>query len=301
MGCSEDSKEGKYDFFDKILEYIKKADNAKIDSISGVDYSCCNSFSSIMKSKLKTEENAKSICKQFIKLHKSLTHIEEQSNDHNYKKDSSFLNYWVNTVIRENRTYDQYCIHDFTHDMENHCMISLTVYDLSELVYDIKGDDFNKINILYNLYVNYDKLKNGLSTLSEENKSSLLPYSNECNKLYRKAETMHNDQKTTFYEKLTKFTSEYKELYPEFEEKENKFSIYFKRLSDNPNNIITTSVFGSLVGLIPFMGILYKFTPMGQFFRSKNKKFTEEYSNNDENQISIHQERYNIKYHSVAE
>ncbi|KMZ96429.1 hypothetical protein PVNG_06137 [Plasmodium vivax North Korean] len=160
--------------------------------------------------------------------------------------------------ISANRPNDPNCVQKFSNQMENYCNNIFSIYELSDLLYDIKVDDFNKINILYHLYVNYDKLKKGLSTLSEENKSSLLPHSNECNKLYKKSETMHNDQDTIFNQKLTKFTSLYKDLYPTFVVKEKEFNIYFKRLSDNPNNIITTSVFGSLVGLIPFMGILYK-------------------------------------------
>ncbi|VUZ99662.1 PIR protein [Plasmodium vivax] len=300
MGRSEDPKE--YVFFDSIHEYIKKADSAKSDFRSDYDYSCCDSFSIMWKSELKKEENIKTICKQLINLYKSLSNIKGQSKVHpDYKKDSSFLNYWVNMKISQNKKKHNACVNSFSNQMENHCFSIFSINELSDLLYVIKEEDFNKIDILYNLYVNYDNVKSNIDDLSESNKTSLLPYSNECYDTYKIAETMLNDQDTTFNEKLTKFTSDYIKLYPKFEEKEKEFNIYFKRLSDKQINIITTSVFGSLVGLIPFMGILYKFTPMGQLFRSKNKKFTEEYSNNDDDQMNLHQERYNIKYHSVGE
>lgn len=301
MGCYEDPKEGNYEFFDKVLEYIKKANEAESDHTPDKDYSCCDSFSKIWKSEVKKEENVKTICKQFIKLYKSLSDIKCKSIDGSkYTKDCAFLNYWVNMIIREYRTNNNNCANNFSNQMESHCYnIFFQLNILSDLLYDIKEDDFNKIDILYNLYVNYDNLKSTINDYSDSNKLSV-SYSDNCYYTYKIAESMHNDQDNTFNEKLTKFTSEYQEIYSTFAEKEKKFNIYFKRLSDKQNNIITTSVLGSLVGFIPFMGILYKFTPMGQIFRSKNKKFTKEYSNNYDNSISLHQERYNVKYDSVA-
>ncbi|CAI7724011.1 PIR protein [Plasmodium vivax] len=301
MGRSEDPKE--YVFFDSIHEYIKKADSAKSDFRSDYDYSCCDSFSIMWKSELKKEENIKTICKQLINLYKSLSNIKGQSKVHpDYKKDSSFLNYWVNMIISEYRHNDQNCVHNFTNLMEDHCMTTFSkLNELSELLYDIKGDEFNKINILFNLYENYYKLQSSLSTLTETNKTSLLPYSNECYDKCKIFENIHNGPNTIFYQKLTEFKSSYEQLYSIFEQKEEEFNIYFKRLSDKQINIITTSVLGSLAVFIPFLGILYKFTPMGQLFRSKNKTFPIEYSNNDDEQMSVHQDRYIIKYHSVAE
>ncbi|CAG9479584.1 unnamed protein product [Plasmodium vivax] len=317
MGCSEDPKDGNYEFFDKVLDYIDKADNAKIDSISGVDYSCCNSFSSIMKSKLKTEENAKSICKQFIKLHKSLTHIEEQSNDHNYKKDSSFLNYWVNTVIRENRTYDKNCAHDFSDLMESHCEKIFSINVLSNLLYDIKDDELNKINILYSLYEKYSKLKIIIDSKSEQNKQEILALSNQCCTDYNKARYIcnidnNNSNNSIFCTKLSKFITIHDELDSKLVGPGYDFSDYFIKLSKCPNTkIITSAVTGTVVGLIPLIGVLYKFTPMGQLFKSKIGILNKDISNNDEEiikmslmeqeneQLKFQKGTYNIKYQSV--
>ncbi|KNA01693.1 hypothetical protein PVNG_04719 [Plasmodium vivax North Korean] len=272
MPCSKDPEAGsklinynlpinlQYVFFDNIIEYVGKAESAENVPNSDEGYSGCESFSHMWKSKLKTKDNAKSICKQFIKLYNSLSHIKSRSIDNtDYKKDRSFLNYWVNMIINENRPYNNTCVNYFSDEMENHCHdIFYTVNILSNLLYDIKGGDFKKINILYNLYVNYDKIKSNIDSLSENNKTSLLPHSDKCYDMYKIAETMNNAKDPVFYEKLKDFTSLYEQLYPTFEQKEKQFNIYFKRLSDVPNNIITTSVLGSFVVLIPFMGILYK-------------------------------------------
>ncbi|VVA00252.1 PIR protein, partial [Plasmodium vivax] len=257
MECSEDSREGNYVFFDNIESYIKYAEEAENTKIEGKVDKECGQFSKDWRSMFKTEEIAKNTCGHFMNLYKKFPSLKD-NNDPNYEKDYSFLNYWINMKIYINKNNENTCVQSFYRNIDAYVDQILTDYTSIVELYDIIKDDFNKINILYILYKNYYKLKSGLSTILETNKTSLLPYSNECYDTYKIAETMLNDQDTTFNEKLTKFTSDYIKLYPKFEEKEKEFNIYFKRLSDKQINIITTSVFGSLVGLIPFMGILYK-------------------------------------------
>ncbi|VUZ93222.1 PIR protein [Plasmodium vivax] len=66
---------------------------------------------------------------------------------------------------------------------------------------------------------------------------------------------------------------------------------------------------GSAVGIIPLLGILYKFTPIGQMFKSPQSKLPKGHSNNideimktsllnyENEQLNFNQEKYNIEYH----
>ncbi|KMZ76590.1 hypothetical protein PVIIG_05973, partial [Plasmodium vivax India VII] len=108
------------------------------------------------------------------------------------------------------------------------------------------------------------------------------------------------------------FKSKYDKLDENVVEKGSDVYDYFIKLSECPNNkIVTTAVTGTVVGLIPLLGVLYKFTPMGQMFRSKMGILNNNISNNDEDMTNMslmeqeneplrfQQGSYNIKYQSL--
>ncbi|KMZ83303.1 hypothetical protein PVBG_06150 [Plasmodium vivax Brazil I] len=142
-----------YFFFDNVLQYIEKADNAKIDLTSDGAYSCCESFYNLWNSKLNTEENAKTICKQFIKLYKSLPHIKGLSNnDLACKKDCGFFNYWLNFKLYNNVINNDICVFTFYNELESHCSEELQ-HSLSKCkMCNIMKDELDNMTILYNLY-----------------------------------------------------------------------------------------------------------------------------------------------------
>ncbi|CAG9474714.1 unnamed protein product [Plasmodium vivax] len=52
--------------------------------------------------------------------------------------------------------------------------------------------------------------------------------------------------------------------------------------SDNPIRFNTTSVVSAMAGIPPFLALIYKFTPVGTMFRSKNKKSINAFNHLDE-------------------
>ncbi|KMZ76819.1 hypothetical protein PVIIG_05695 [Plasmodium vivax India VII] len=260
MECSEDLEEGNYFFFDNVLQYIEKADNAKIDLTSDGAYSCCESFYNLWNSKLNTEENAKTICKQFIKLYKSLPHIKGLSNnDLACKKDCGFFNYWLNFKLYNNVINNDICVFTFYNELESHCSEELQ-HSLSKCkMCNIMKDELDNMTILYNLHNKRNEINTIINLQRDLERSKLNELSSECSTKYKKGLAMCHNKDDKFCELLENFKKKYEELYPTVETKGHDYSKYFKRLSGDENiNMISTAVIGSAVVLIPLLGILYK-------------------------------------------
>ncbi|VVA00378.1 PIR protein, partial [Plasmodium vivax] len=184
-------------------------------------------------------------------------------------------------------------------------------------IYDINKDDLYRMNILYNLYDKYIKLKNIIEDTSEPNKQSLLNLSTACCPHYIKAGYIcnpgnNNNNSSKFCKELNTFKSKYDDIYQKIVQKGADYSNNFIKLEECSNpKIITTAVTGSIIGLIPLLGVLYKFTPMGQVLRSKMGILNNDISKNDEEMTNIslmeqeneslnfQQGTYNIKYQSL--
>ncbi|SCA59628.1 Plasmodium vivax Vir protein, putative [Plasmodium vivax] len=316
--CSTRSRDEEiYEFFENVVDYIKKAKSAESTSELSETESGCNSFMQNFKSKFKVEETAKIICKQLIKLYKSLDSLKNKSvAEKNFKNECRFFNYWVNFKISKSVINESNGIPYIFNGIESQFYsVFYNTLDLGA-IYDINKHDLHKINILYNLYDNYSELKSIIETMFDGSKRSLLPFSTECCTNYIQAKYLCNDENkdnnTKFCDKLEDFNKKYDELYKTFDGKRSEFSNNLIKLQECPNTkIITTAVTGTVVGLIPLLGGLYKFTPMGQVIRSKIGIINNDISNNDkeitkmslmeqENEpLRFKQGTYNIKYQSL--
>ncbi|KMZ76775.1 hypothetical protein PVIIG_05887 [Plasmodium vivax India VII] len=262
-----------YEFFDDVEYYIKIAKNAegnvelsKPDCIAALSAfeGKCDSFVKSSRTYITDEIGAKRICEQFIKLYYSLKDNNKCINkgDFDYNKCSKFLNYWINFKLRKSiKNGDStFC------NVYGHLDGQLTGNEKYNIylgfIDDIDKDDLYKMNILYNLYVNYSELKTIINTTPQQLKRSLLPFSTECCTYYIQAKYICNDdnnKESMFCQKLKSFKSKYNDLYNKFDGKRSQFSDNLLKLEECPNNkIITTAVTGSIIGLIPLLGILYK-------------------------------------------
>ncbi|CAG9480911.1 unnamed protein product [Plasmodium vivax] len=311
MTCQQIPKEESYEFFENIEEYIKTAKSAENTVGLSIGESGCNSFMTSFGSLFTVNTTAKIICKQFIKLYNSLTALKCNSNSNtNYKKCRDFLNYWVNFKLIEAMKNKENSVSN----VYDHLEAEITGTDFSTnlvCIQDINKEILKKMNILYSLYEKYIDLRTILNDESNVNTAKTLSYSNECVNNYNKAISMCKGKKNKFFEELEKYKKKYETLYELVEKRRSDYYTSFVRLTNDNNNIVTTSVLGTTVGLVPLFGLLYKFTPIGQLFNLKSRTLTKEYSNNgkerknnplmdyENEQMNLEQERYNIKYHSV--
>ncbi|SCA83564.1 Plasmodium vivax Vir protein, putative [Plasmodium vivax] len=311
MACSTRIENDSYDFFDNIDKYIRHSDDAMNDE-SLIDSSDdCNSFS--IQNTKKNTVIGKKICEEFIKLFNLLPNVKIQNKDDpKYRNDWNFLSYWLNSKLNKSVLNGTICPNDFYEGMEHQCFKTLSFTYSSNLIHMINNDDLDKMNKLYNLYVKYSKLYNVLSTKSKEELEESLDRSDDCFQDYINARYLCLDNNTKYCVKLKKFRTSYENLFTIAKQKGYDFSKNFKHLPENVyNNIMSTALLGTSIGLVPLFGILYKFTPIGQLFNPKSRTLTKEYSNNgmekknnplmgyENEQLNLEQERYNIKYHSV--
>ncbi|VVA00108.1 PIR protein [Plasmodium vivax] len=282
-----------YLFFDDIVNYISKAQNAEKTGAELKESTGCKSFYETWGSRLKNRESAKTLCGQFLKLCDSLPYLKKPSQEeHNYKKECSFLNYWVNFHIGKSINFESSCVKTIYDALESAVFNDLQYQLPTEPIYDVEKDELDKMNILYNLYENYNKL-NAIDYKNEvQDKKQLLTHSTASCADYIKVSYICNgdNEKNNpkFCDKLNTFKSKHDALYKDVVAKGSDFSDYFIELSKCPNTkIITTAVTGSIVGLIPLLGVLYKFTPMGQVFRSKIGIMNNDISDNNEEMTNL--------------
>ncbi|SCA60867.1 hypothetical protein PVC01_000135300 [Plasmodium vivax] len=313
----QSEKKKLYDFFENISRYI--INGKSIEDIIDMDksYTYCNSFTTMWGKKLGNKEIAENICYRFISLYKYLSGGKNNyTDDTNYIKDCGFLNYWVNWKIHKGEFKEDTSVSDFYEYMDSH-VLHYYHYELSkDLIYDIDKEELNNMNKLFNLYEKYTKLNDIIDDETGINKQSLFSVSTECCTDYIKASNIcnpdNNNIKSKFCEKLTDFKSKYGKLYDEVFGKGPHFSDYFIRLSECGNTkIMSNTLLGSMVGIIPLFGILYKFTPVGQMFKSNIGILNNDFSNNDIEmtkislidqeceQSTFQQGTYNIKYQSL--
>ncbi|SCA83574.1 VIR protein [Plasmodium vivax] len=313
MGCDPTISDESYKFFEDIDGYIEKSNAVENTDIDPEYFSACTSFSKNWETKLKNKETAKRICGKYIKLYESLYYLKNNLKTHsNYKIDCRFLNYWINSKLNNKVIDDNICVSTFYITLESHCSENFQHVLSSCEMYNINKDELDKITILYNLHNKRNEINTIINSQRDLERSKLNELSSECSTKYKKGLAMCHNKDDKFCELLENFKKKYEELYPTVETKGHDYSKYFKRLSGYENsNIISTAVTGSIVGLIPLMGILYKYTPMGQLLKPNKGKVTDGqiYNGNDKRNISLmdqeseestfHQGTYNIKYQSA--
>ncbi|KMZ77321.1 hypothetical protein PVIIG_05291 [Plasmodium vivax India VII] len=205
---------------------------------------------------------AKIICNKLISIYKKLKNKSSNySRDINYKKDFAFLTYWVNWKIY-GEFYEKISVSEFYDLIGSYVQLD-SGYELTNThVFEIDKDVLNKLNILYNLYKNYSKLNSIKYTNSEQN-NEVLTLSTACCTDYIKVSYICNgDNKKNnhkFCKKLNVFESKYNGLFNKYDKNIYEFSDNLIKLEECPNpKIITTAITGSIIGLIPLVGILYK-------------------------------------------
>ncbi|KMZ95185.1 hypothetical protein PVMG_05103 [Plasmodium vivax Mauritania I] len=203
----------------------------------------------------------KKICELFIKLYKYFPNIRTNTvGDTNNRKHWNFLNYWLNFKLNENKLKISKCVHDFYKGMEDHCTETLfPFFNSTNLIYNINEEDLRRMEILYILYKNYNKLDTIINNVTPQEPKSLLEPSRTCSNNYKIGRSMCYGKYNKFCEKLKDFKTKYENLYKTAESKGDQYTNNFKKLTDYENsNIISSTVIGSAAGLIPLFGILYK-------------------------------------------
>ncbi|SCO73849.1 VIR protein [Plasmodium vivax] len=201
---NQKKEENKFDIFDDIktyqgCEYKENIEVGLNDSIKSCD--------TTQWSNNGYNEQLKTLCKNFIKLYKKL-YTQETDNKDN--KQAEYLNFWFNNKLRSihiNLNDDK----SIYSSLKNICTTIDTNNRINGKINKITEDDYNKLNILNNLYTNYIKLETTKSVKSDEkdnftgNAKKCIEYFNDGIKLY-----LQKIDDDNFYKALHKFSVLYK-------------------------------------------------------------------------------------------
>ncbi|KNA02207.1 hypothetical protein PVNG_05530 [Plasmodium vivax North Korean] len=220
-----------------------------------------------MNSYFKNKGIAKSVCEDIVKLYKSLNNLKANSEcSKDYKSDCGFFNYWVNFKIRKNTINESDSIKTIYNGIESQFM-GVNGYDMNiNFLWDINKNDLHKMNILYRLYKKYSDIDGILENSTNETKKLLLSYSTACCTDYLEANYICNggndddsNNHSQFCTHLKEFKTTYEKLYDRVNDKGDEYSNNFIKLSEcKNNNIMTTTLVGTTVGLVPLLVGLYK-------------------------------------------
>ncbi|KMZ76573.1 hypothetical protein PVIIG_06311 [Plasmodium vivax India VII] len=250
MSCLPKIKDYSYYFFENIDNFGKYSDGIKSSSTSGDITTCCTSFMKGSKA-LRNNETSKNICENFLKLYKLIPNVND-----NKEENWGFLNYWLNFELSQ--VNKNICVIEFYDDMESHCTGNFQGFLLKDLMYNIKKDDLNKMNLLFGLYENYRKLNNILTVNPQDKPDSLLEPSTKFCSYYLEANYFCESEDNKFCTYLKSFKKKYEGLYDTVDGKDAEYSKNFIKLTQCRNNTMSTALIGTTVGLFPLLVGLYK-------------------------------------------
>ncbi|KMZ92843.1 hypothetical protein PVMG_01429 [Plasmodium vivax Mauritania I] len=245
-----------YDFFNYIDKFITEV--KKIESLipENTPHEDCYNFS--QQHKLGNIEKSKILCIRFAILNNLLVTIKSK-----VKNYCDFLNYWLNYELSQPWFSEDYSTDFIFNGLESQLESKPGYNSLCSTIDNINKNELIKMNILYNLYEKYSEINSIIVAKSENKKQKLLTLSAECCGIFNYVSYMCNDDNRNnnrkFCDKLEALKSKYNELDNKVVGDGYDFSDYFIELSKCPNTkIITTAVTGTVVGLIPLLGVLYK-------------------------------------------
>ncbi|SBT78579.1 PIR protein [Plasmodium ovale] len=267
--------------------------------------------------KISSIETANEICEKFKRLYKFIISINKTSGSEKlYNIDFAFLNYWLNSKLRNATISNKLTIQELVSKMENR-EEEFIYNDFNRNIYNIKYEDFNNMDLLSNLYYNHSKIFK--STSGIEGNIPCLQYFHEFIDEYKKGIIMCPHDDTSFCKAL----KHYKEQYERIFLGDNSVSEYcidkdrlhlptYNDVSLGEKITVASSILGPSFGTLFTLIFLYKFTPFGQWLRAKigtNKgTHSKIYELNDETllntsdieNINFGENPYHISYDAVG-
>ncbi|SBT78582.1 Plasmodium vivax Vir protein, putative [Plasmodium ovale] len=267
--------------------------------------------------KISNTESANQICEKFKSFYTFIISINKKTNTLS-NKDLSYLNYWLNSKLR-NAMYSHNISVETFHYKMNHIEGDLAGYDIfAGKLYNISDVDFENMKLLDYLYVNHGIIFKIISEENEEN-ISCLQHFQELIDNYKKGIIQCSIDNSDFCKALRDFKEEYeKDFIREYRITEKcidqeflKLPTYYDVSQENKITVvgsITGPIFGTLFALLCF----YKFTPFGQWILAKIRTNKEAHSisyeendklfldTSDNGHINPDYNLYHIPYDSVV-
>ncbi|SBS93285.1 PIR Superfamily Protein, partial [Plasmodium ovale curtisi] len=273
-------------------EALKKYVNGKSDEVKK-EKDCDNLSTSMTFS---NNISAKDICQEFKFIHKSLrenpmggTNVNEKFSDY----DCDFLNFWLNNKLRKNVNNGSIEVKEFYENIKNKNNEFFTKNnELDDYMRIIDLDILENMKLLYELYDTKQNILNIMlkQDYSDNGKTLCPEYTKKLHDNYIQA--MNNCLKgyDDFYNELKFFERDYKHFIDKKTDESGycKSSDFFLLREYDPvleakqRRIILTKILSAPL-ILPFViPLLYKYTPLGPFLRTKINMIKNSWMNSDE-------------------
>ncbi|SBS90471.1 PIR Superfamily Protein [Plasmodium ovale curtisi] len=253
--------------------------------------------------------SAKEICKEFkflyklfIKYHSKDIPTEETFTDY----DCDFLNYWLNYKLRENVNNGSINVKEFYEEIKSKDKeLFTTNKELHDYVNVIDPEILKNMQLLYELYDTKQKITDIMfdQDSTEDKKELCKKYTQKCHDNYIQGIDKCLDGYDDFYTALKVFKKGYKYLTDEVPDKSGycEISEYFRLPEYDPvletkqRRIMTFKIMSAPL-MLPFViPLLYKYTPLGTFLRTKINIVKNRWINSDEYESELSQLSTNIE------
>ncbi|CAI7719820.1 Plasmodium vivax Vir protein, putative [Plasmodium vivax] len=190
----------KYHIFDKLHIYEKSETKSEtLGYINWPNYVC----NTTKKPYDEWDSDATEICKDFVRLFIFMSqdrHTKTVLDINDYK----FLNFWLNKKLREKGKEDKFIQNFFTYLNSKKNIID-DDNKLSGKLEHISSDEWEKMDVLYNLHYNYSKIRNEIFSANKEEECK--KYANNCvEKMEKAIDEYGENPDTEFYDALREFS-----------------------------------------------------------------------------------------------
>ncbi|SBT00646.1 PIR protein [Plasmodium ovale] len=206
MSCIYEDEKENYEFLDYADIFIPYAEQVQNDLVENAHLKFCNLSS---KDNLENIDQLTNVCKKFDNIIKLLFNDTSDSAS-KYTSYSEFMNYWLNNqfkLINKNST----CVLYFFQTIMSKDNTNTKLREIKKKIRDIKYNELENLNILYNLYEKYHKIKNTLES-SHPDEQIYIKNATSCVEEFKKGEAKCSTGEKKFCSALSKFRDKYEKI-----------------------------------------------------------------------------------------
>ncbi|SCO66722.1 VIR protein [Plasmodium vivax] len=189
-----------YDIFYEADVYGKMEQLAEssVNSMSGITHYCNKKI----RDPMENDTEIAKFCELFITYFWNLNNYNT-SNSSGHEKYLEYMNYWLNHKLKDDERTPKYFIQFLNERLDERFSAFGDYNKFKEKVYNMDSNVYNEMNILYNLYLNFNKINN--QTISERECSNQFK---KCADIFEQGMNLYYKTKNPkFFKELTKFWS----------------------------------------------------------------------------------------------
>ncbi|SBT78566.1 Plasmodium vivax Vir protein, putative [Plasmodium ovale] len=277
----------------------------------------CNAF--LPEVTISSIEAANDVCAKFKNLYKFIIHKNSQKKPSSLSdNDYAYLNYWINSKLRNSTPSHKYTVNKFYERMSHHEEEFVTGI-FEKKVYDLDNDDFNNMLLLRHLQKCHAGIFEKMTPLIDKTSISCIKHFQEFINTYKNGIIKCPYDDTGFCNALKHFKDEYEKTFLQENGMtencidRNRLELpTYEDVSKNKQITMIGTALGPSFGTLFTFLFLYKFTPFGQWIHSKigirkgtHSNLYEDHdqsflNSSDNEDINSDYNQYGISYDSIV-